>query len=79
MPVILLNGETRQVECDVTTTCDEFIQKIHEHFGLHPSSFSLVCDDFPIIRKSFVLERKKGSWKIVKMILVQLPSEVPTD
>ena len=78
VPVILLNGETRQVECDVTTTCDEFIQKIHERFGLHPSSFSLVCDDSPIIRKSFVLEKKKGSWKIVKMILVQLPSEVPT-
>ena len=71
-------GQTGQVECDVTTTCVEFIQKIHELFGVHPSSFSLVCDGSPIIRKSFVLEKKKGSWKIVKMISVQLPSDVPT-
>ena len=78
VPIVFMNGEVKSIGCDVTTTCEELIQKICEGFGLHSSSFRIVCDDLPISRKSFVLGSKDGQWKIVKAIFVKLPSDVPT-
>ena len=78
VPIVFMNGEVKSIGCDVTTTCEELIQKICEGFGLHSSSFRIVCDDLPISRKSFVLGFKDGQRKIVKAIFVKLPSDVPT-
>ena len=78
IPVHFPDGMVKQFECDVTTTCEELIHRIHESFSLHPFSFKVVCDDFPINRKTFVLERIDGKWKIIQTIMVQLPAEAPT-
>ena len=76
--VSLPDGTSKAIECDVTTTCEELIHRIHEHVMLHPSSFRIICDGLPISKKTFVLEHSAGQWKVAQSIFVHLPADVPT-